>query len=351
MFIRAKISQVGSEFRLLWSWCKDKRSYIYSISVHLTLLILFAHLTFSQSGSGGVIKGSIVAPKKSESPKLRILDSVGESAQEKEMDSVNVKWQPTTHYELPKTPMLMPALTSVEIHNDLFRSEGGKPEFEKINFSQRDGGLGINPTDGIGGGKKLFGIGVGVEKLGVVLDISGSMEQVLPRVTKEIRGQFPDAKFVFNEGCSFLHEERKPFQQISLSEHEGDRFGGRTVTIKDLSDPYYMTKFMMGMWPRVLPEWHETARRVGFENAQDSDFFYDMSEAVGYLVENTDVDGVWLFADFEDCVDENCVVYLSKTVKKRPIKIYIHSVEKRPTSSLISLCKSSKGDVVIRPLK
>ncbi len=48
---------------------------------------------------------------------------------------------------------------------------------------------------------KLFGITVEAKKLGVLVDISGSMQKYIPRVMEEIFKNFPDADVVFMNGC------------------------------------------------------------------------------------------------------------------------------------------------------
>jgi len=82
------------------------------------------------------------------------------------------------------------------------------PKDMKTSLTGSVGGTGAGTGTGTGTGKgtgragvKLFGITVEAKKLGVLVDISGSMQQYIPKVMDEIFKSFPDADVVFMNGC------------------------------------------------------------------------------------------------------------------------------------------------------
>jgi len=82
------------------------------------------------------------------------------------------------------------------------------PRDMKTSLTGGVGGTGAGTSTGTATGKgtgragvKLFGITVEAKKLGVLVDISGSMQQYIPKVMDEIFKNFPDADVVFMNGC------------------------------------------------------------------------------------------------------------------------------------------------------
>lgn len=53
-------------------------------------------------------------------------------------------------------------------------------------------------------GVKLFGVEVKAKKLGVIMDISRSMQKYMPQLTEEIFSKFPDADVIFTNGGGMM---------------------------------------------------------------------------------------------------------------------------------------------------
>ncbi|MFA9197173.1 MAG: hypothetical protein ACEQSM_06150 [Aliarcobacter sp.] len=76
------------------------------------------------------------------------------------------------------------------------------PKDIKTSLTGSVSGSGAGAAKGTGqAGVKLFGITVEAKKLGVLVDISGSMQKYIPKVMDEIFKSFPDADVVFMNGC------------------------------------------------------------------------------------------------------------------------------------------------------
>ena len=82
------------------------------------------------------------------------------------------------------------------------------PKDIKMSATGSLGGSGAATGSGTGTGKgmgrtaalKLFGVEVKAKKLGVIMDISKSMQKYLPQLTTEIFEKFPDADVIFTNG-------------------------------------------------------------------------------------------------------------------------------------------------------
>ena len=98
-------------------------------------------------------------------------------------------------------------------------------------------GTGTGSQGGGGGGPlaplaeaKLFGVPVRAKKLGVIADISRSMQRYLPKISDEIFRKFPEADVVFVNGGGIMEWEEalKRFNQEVADEKDQAKKAGRS---------------------------------------------------------------------------------------------------------------------------
>jgi hypothetical protein len=174
-------------------------------------------------------------------------------------------------------------------------------------------GSGTGNGSGVGVSRSLFGTQVVANKLGVVLDVSGSMKNILPEVAREIQKTFPEAVVYFALGCEFRGKPR----------------GGGKRPKEDLL---------------------AVAKEVGFKNAKVTDVFHAMDEAIIAVLENGGVDAVWAFADYHDGVNQTPVDAVAAKLSAHKAKLYLHSVDLQPKPAVLELSKKTGGDCTIKKL-
>ncbi len=158
---------------------------------------------------------------------------------------------------------------------------------------------GMGGTGGDGASMKVGKLTVKARRLGVVLDISGSMQVHLPGVKKELRRTFSQAKIVEVEGCG-LHWNRSS-----------------------------------------APEKQE----VRLRSSADS-----VVEAVEMLVADAKVDAIYWFSDLQDGESEQGLSRLGELLnlekgKGRAVRLYIRSLERKPSTKLAAIVRTSGGAV------
>lgn len=157
--------------------------------------------------------------------------------------------------------------------------------------------------NGSGGGSmtsmKVGKIAVKAMRLGVILDVSGSMEEELPGVKREIRKAFRQAETVEVEGCRL--------------------------------------------------DWREAAgaedQKVKLKKNADS-----VIEAVEMLVVDGKVDAIYWFSDLQDGESEEGLQRLRTLLraergKGRAVRFYIRSLEREPSEELAAIVKATDGAV------
>jgi hypothetical protein len=163
-------------------------------------------------------------------------------------------------------------------------------------------GFGSGGTGTGGASMKIGKITVKAKTLGLILDVSGSMESHLPKVKREVRKAFKDAKTVEVEGCRLDWTEPAAL--------EGDE--KRQIKLKS------------------------EARSV--------------IEAVEMLVGDGRADAIYWFSDLQDGETEAGLARLRDLLKlergkARAVKFYIRSLGQEPSPKLAVIVKASGGAV------
>lgn len=162
-------------------------------------------------------------------------------------------------------------------------------------------GFGAGGTDTGGASMKVGKITVKAKTLGLVLDVSGSMESHLPKVKREVRRAFKDAKTVEVEGC-----------RVDWAEPAAEGDEKREVKLK-------------GEAKSVI-------------------------EAVEMLVGDGRADAIYWFSDLQDGETEAGLARLRDLLKlergkARAVKFYIRSLGQEPSPELAAIVRASGGAV------
>lgn len=163
-------------------------------------------------------------------------------------------------------------------------------------------GFGNGGTGTVGASMKVGKITVKAKTLGLILDVSGSMEEELPKVKREVRRAFKDAKTVEVVGC------RVDWREGAAGE-EGE------------------------------------TRQVKLRREAES-----VVEAVEMLVGDGRADAIYWFSDLQDGETEAGLARLRDLLKlergkARAVKFYIRSLGQEPSPELAAIVKASGGAV------
>jgi hypothetical protein len=164
-------------------------------------------------------------------------------------------------------------------------------------------GNGFGPGIGeMSGSAKIGKLAVKALRLGVVLDTSGSMQDDLPKVKREIRRGFRDAETVEVVGCHL-------------------RLAGA------LLNP-------------------DASRKIKLRREAES-----VLEAIEMLVVEGRVDAIYWFSDLQDGEDESGLAKLAEVLRieearaGRSVKLYVRSLQMEPSEELRSIIKRSGGEI------
>ena len=193
--------------------------------------------------------------------------------------------------------------------------------------------------EGRGRGKaELFGTVVGDRKLGVIVDVSGSMQPYLERVLTEVLGNFPKAEVVLVDGCGM-----EPVRTDSAPPGSRARSGGRKRRPRTESDeplvPPHVVELnsqeglaspaiggagFLGGLVQSFPKVFDTLRNrsgtwivVGEEADVATRLAFD--QLAGHHVQ-----AIYWFSDFEDSVEPGESEKAARIVKDNKIEMYLH---------------------------
>lgn len=167
-------------------------------------------------------------------------------------------------------------------------------------------------------GEKLLEDG---ETLGVILDVSGSMAEYLPRVIREIDRNFPKAPIVYVHNALI-------------------RGGGAEVEVRTIVEeevvPYYEDRTHTPYWfiwydlPRKAPQ-PAVDRLLEFFKKRPNSFItvggYNRIEAAADFLIKQKVDGIYVFSDFEDFVDPELVLAMGQRAGSASVKGFVQPAQ------------------------
>jgi len=156
--------------------------------------------------------------------------------------------------------------------------------------------------------------------LGVVLDNSPSMRPYIEKLREEISRDFSDAYYVEVSGCNL---ENKAVA------------------------PWYFAEPTTGINP-FTPDRHIPAVPTYANNPWSTYIRWtrDATGALQCMSSLMKMDAVYWFCDFDDSTSDDIIKEIAREYMKNKIRLYIHTLAKRPPGLLIELAERSGGAVI-----
>ena len=229
------------------------------------------------------------------------------------------------------------------------------PKDMKTSLTGSVGGTGSGTGTGTGTGKgaaratvKLFGVEVKAQKLGVIIDISKSMQKYTPQLTAEIFEKFPDADVIFTNGGGMMDwpDALKKFND-EVEENKKKAKENK----KEYRGPSKMEKPVLGRFNgSEASDWVPIrGSKIGHENyrglKEDYPELYDKLSKRGnawFISSFQDANGVYLafqelirrkaeaiywFSDFESPVEGQEAEKVAALITEKQIEVILHSVK------------------------
>ncbi|MFT5465411.1 MAG: hypothetical protein ACI8UO_000506 [Verrucomicrobiales bacterium] len=171
-------------------------------------------------------------------------------------------------------------------------------------------------------GEKLIEKG---ETLGVILDVSGSMAEYLPRVIREIDRNFDNTPIVYVNNTLIRPTSVEVEIRRIVEEEVMPYYPDRTHT------PYW---FLWHDLPRKAPQ-PAVDRLMEYFKKRPNAFIavggYNRVTAAAKFLAEQKVDALYVFSDFEDYVDEDLALELGQLMGRSSIKTFIQPARENPT--------------------
>jgi len=210
-------------------------------------------------------------------------------------------------------------------------------------------GTGLAAAKGLGGpvsGKQLFGVSIQAKKLGVIVDISRSMQRYTPKLFQEIFEKFPDADVIFTNGGGIQDwdESLKKFNdEVTAGKKKAKETG------KDYRGPSKMEKPKLARFNSSEAEDWVPVRgamqdREGYPGLKESypDLYEKMRKRnntwfiTSYAAANAvylafeelarrKVEAIYWFSDFGDPIEGKEAEAVTRLIKDNGIEIILHS--------------------------
>ena len=229
------------------------------------------------------------------------------------------------------------------------------PKDMKTSLAGSVGGTGSGTGTGTGTGKgaaratvKLFGVEVKAQKLGVIIDISKSMQKYTPQLTAEIFEKFPDADVIFTNGGGMMDwpealkkfndevEENKKKAKESKKEYRGPskmekpvlgRFNGSEasdwVPIRGSKIGHESYRGLKEDYPELYDKLSKRGNAWFISSFQDANGVY---LAFQELIRRK-AEAIYWFSDFESPVEGQEAVKVAALINEKQIEVILHSVK------------------------
>ena len=322
--------------------------FLISLAVHVLLLVGF--------GGVAIVKGK--------------MPTMPFAAQNVPSDQAETTAPPQTDEVVPEEPRpddMMPKDTSVAEEStpplEMMTVPGGAswaPAIPKdvktsLTGSVLGSGAGAGTGTGTGAGKgaaratvKLFGVEVKAQKLGVIIDISKSMQKYTPQLTAEIFEKFPDADVIFTNGGGMMDwpealkkfndevEENKKKAKESKKEYRGPskmekpvlgRFNGSEasdwVPIRGSKIGHESYRGLKEDYPELYDKLSKRGNAWFISSFQDANGVY---LAFQELIRRK-AEAIYWFSDFESPVEGQEAVKVAALINEKQIEVILHSVK------------------------
>ncbi|NNC89259.1 MAG: hypothetical protein HKN82_12435 [Akkermansiaceae bacterium] len=172
---------------------------------------------------------------------------------------------------------------------------------------------------------EIYGTTVSASRLGVILDNSPSMAPHLEKLRETIGAHYPDAHYrevwgSFITGSSRRRDESGRFRWFYVEPGEG-------------ADP-------------LDPEWHCPAVEQRAAHKLQWRMEKDNVSALLALVQLRKADAIYWFCDFDDDEDDEAIKEIARPILDNKVRLYVHTLKRRPPKLLILLIERSGGELV-----
>lgn len=179
----------------------------------------------------------------------------------------------------------------------------------------------------------LFGQKMETEKLGVILDVSGSMAEYLPDVIREVDKNFRNTPIVYVTNA-LIQKSRSETELIEIVPDEVIPYYEDTEHRRHT--PYW---FLWHDLPRKAPQRYVDRLIQIFKTRKNSFLAYGGHNRVGKAIDYLSASGVesiYIFSDFEDYVEETILDDIGKHLGRKKIKGFLQPAEtESPNLSLV----------------
>lgn len=256
-----------------------------------------------------------------------IIASAGPPVDEDDMIDPNelkrpVPQQTTAATAIPNVITVDNAISNFAINNTDIQVTTPAPAFGTSFTPSADFGMPAGGMSMMLFGEKLLEEG---EKLGVILDVSGSMAEFLPRVIREIDRNFENTPIVYVNNMLVRPTSTEPEIRLIREEEVVPYYPDRTHT------PYW---FLWHDLPRKAPQ-PAVDRLMEFFKKRPNSFiavggYNRVTAAAKFLIEQK-IDGLYIFSDFEDYVQEDLALELGQQLGRSSVKTFIQPARENPT--------------------
>ena len=318
-----------------------------SLAIHLLLLLAF--------GSVAIFKGSI--------PKLPFVsqeiaaETVAEAPPPPTDEVVPVEESPADPFAKEVPEAAAPEESAAAL--DMLTVVGGAnwapaipknapvSEMGGVGGTGKAAGLGRGPAGpGPVSGKQLFGVSIQARKLGVIVDVSGSMQRYTPGLFKEIFEKFPDADVMLTNGGGMMDWDKalKGFNEKVAAEKTRAKETGKDYRGPTKMDRPRLARFNTGEAEDWVPVRGPKMNRDNYRGLkEDYPELYEQMRRRGntwFITSYTDANAVYLafeeliqrkaeaiywFSDFADPIEGKEAENVTRLIQENKVEVILHS--------------------------
>ena len=210
-------------------------------------------------------------------------------------------------------------------------------------------GTGLAAAKGPGGpvsGKQLFGVSIQAKKLGVIVDISRSMQRYTPKLFQEIFEKFPDADVIFTNGGGIVdwEDSLKQFNQKVAEDKKKAQEAKRDYRGPSKMEKPKLARFNSSEAEDWVPVRGAMQDREGYPGLKESypDLYEKMRKRnntwfiTSYAAANAvylafeelarrKVEAVYWFSDFGDPIEGKEAEKVTLLIRDNKLEVILHS--------------------------
>lgn len=176
--------------------------------------------------------------------------------------------------------------------------------------------------------QNIFGMGIdGNARIGLILDISPSMEPIVEQVLHEIYRSFPRSATVTIDSGAIRIENQKKYQYR-------------------LMDNQFRHFYQLEELPHVD---FQVIRAVQRYTQGRAIHYFEFLDGAGHLM-RSGADVIYWVTDFQDSSDPEALTYLRNWLLSQGVKLYVHSVDAPAPQEIRKLAQITGGVCILEPV-